>query len=195
MLGRFFADLRGDEVCALRHNLRRVLLALIVLDGDRVVRRIGDDRIGRLDRLHHAPFQLVPSLGHRHLELGRLFHLLHFALNFVLTHHQLLVGLLVLEEIVERGKDEPCNGHPDGDRFGNVSDRREGLVRLKARKTNQPRPTCGKGAVSQQAKNTALEDRFDSFKNRSETEDPLQPCRQPDSGSNGVPGSLIASAI
>ena len=78
--------------------------------------RVGDDAVGcfhgvHLLGLHHLPVGFLALLA----DLRVAFHLLVFIADLLLGHHEVLLELPVLVEVIERGEDDEGDGERDGE--------------------------------------------------------------------------------
>ena len=96
-------DALGEAVVALGENDRGGVHAALVFEGDGVVGRVGDDHIGLRHIGEHLALEEASghgALGHFHIRVA--LGLALFVLDLLLGHHQVLLGLFELVEVVEK---------------------------------------------------------------------------------------------
>ena len=91
VLGRDFADARGDVIRTLGYDHRRTHALVVVAQRDREVRRVHDDHIGLRHFLHHAAAsELLLSCADAAFDFGRAVAFLQLLTDLLATHLQLL---------------------------------------------------------------------------------------------------------
>ena len=148
---RRLADRPGDEVRAGHDDAGQGILRRVEADADRQVRRVGDDDVRLLRRLHGigSVQELVAELPLRLLHLLRALHLLVFALHLVLGHHHFLGEVLPLEDAVDDGDEDVARGGVDGEALEHDADRGHDVVHRAVAHLQQLRNRCDDDLVEQ----------------------------------------------
>ena len=102
-------DAAGKLILSLGQHHRRLIAAALVFEGDGVVRRVGDDHIGRRHGGEHLLLHEPAAHSlHRGLGLRVALGLLVLILHLLPRHHQVLVRLEFFVGVADRRHDPEC---------------------------------------------------------------------------------------
>ncbi len=103
MVGSNLTNTRGEEILALGNDFRRAHGRFVVLECDRIVRRVGDDDVRGRELFHHSTrSNLLLQHADARLDLRPAFRFLELVLDLLFGHAKFLGVLPELKRNVDR---------------------------------------------------------------------------------------------